>query len=80
MKITPIYKLQDEFGNYGVINEITELKAYKGDPYPGTGYQVVLSCGYSEGIVYHVSIFETIADAKNDISKLSCGTFKLERA
>ena len=78
MDIKAIYKVHDDFGNFGVINEITEFKAYKDDPYPGTAYQVVISSGYNAGTVYHVSIFESLEDAKHDIQKLSCGTFKFE--
>lgn len=71
-------KYADDYGNIATI-DYDRLPAYKGDKFLNPSYRVTCTAmypSYMTPYVYHVSVFESMEEALNDLHRLSCGTFK----
>lgn len=60
-----IYK-NDDCGNIGIIEEVYILP-YKGAKKKQKGYRALAIAEYDNNFIYHVSVFETLEEAKNDL-------------
>ena len=68
-------KLTDNYGNSATIEKVMTLP-YKGAKTRVEAYILKLFADYDNGFNYHVSMHESLEDAKQKLSKFSCGTFK----
>lgn len=59
-----------ECGNTGMIEEVM-IYPYKGASKRQMGYRVMIKVDYDNNFLYHVSVFETLEKAKDDLRR--CG-------
>lgn len=64
----------EEGGNTGIIEEVN-IYPYKGANKRQKGYRVIIKADYDNDFIYHVSVFETLGDAKNN---LKCCGFEIK--
>lgn len=55
-------------GNISIIEEVYILP-YQGAKEKQKGFRTIAASIYENNFVYHVSVFETITEAKNDLRK-----------
>lgn len=56
------------YGNIGTIEEVY-IFPYHGAAKKEKGYRVTAKAAYDNNFIYHVSVFETLTEAKNDLKK-----------
>ena len=64
----------DEFKNKAIIEEVFIKPFYDSKEY-SKSYRLTCKSMYNVGFVYFVSVYETIEQAKNKLSSLSCNTW-----
>lgn len=69
MKVVKTYL--DSHRNRAEIELHENRPAFCGDTIKGDCYRLVLYADYDGGFVYHVSCYETLADAENELKKYS---------
>lgn len=69
-----IKKFKDNFGNIAAIEQ-TETFPYRGAGKKTSCFRLCLMAEYDDGFIYHVSCYDTLADALLKLSRMSCGTF-----
>ena len=57
-----------ECGNTGIIEEVNTYP-YTGASKRQKGYRVMIKADYDNDFIYHVSVFETLEEAKNDLRR-----------
>ena len=61
--------VNEEYGNIGTIEEVMTYP-YKGAPKRQQGFRVTAMAAYEHNFVYHISVFETLQEAKDDLVRL----------
>ena len=69
-------KFMDNYGNSVTIEKVMTLP-YKGAKSKQEGFILKLFADYDNGFNYHVSMYESLEEAKQKLSKFSCGSFKI---
>lgn len=65
---------KDEHGNRALIEEV-EIKPHK-EAKLKKAYRLSCYAEYDDNFCYHISIFDSVESAENQLKKFSCGTFK----
>ena len=58
-----------ECGNTGIIEEVNTYP-YKGASKRQKSYRVIVKADYDNDFIYHISVFETLEEAKNDLGNI----------
>ena len=75
MKDVLIKTLKDKFHNTAKIEKVY-IYPYCGAREKSAGYRLICSSDYDGNFVYFVSVYSSVADCMNELSKISCGTFE----
>lgn len=67
---------KDEHGNRALIEEV-EIKPYK-EAKLKKAYRLSCYAEYDDNFCYHISIFDSVESAENQLKEFSCGSFKNE--
>lgn len=67
---------KDEYGNRALIEEV-EIKPHK-EAKLEKAYRLSCYAEYDEDFCYHISIFDSVESAENQLKEFSCGSFKNE--
>lgn len=67
---------KDEHGNRALIEEV-EIKPHK-EAKLEKAYRLSCYAEYDDNFCYHVSIFDSVESAENQLKEFSCGSFKNE--
>ena len=65
---------KDDYGNRALIEEV-EIKPHK-EAKLEKAYRLSCYAEYDDNFYYHVSIFDSVESAENQLKKFSCGSFK----
>ncbi len=57
-----------ECGDTGIIEEVNTYP-YKGASKRQKSYRVIVKADYDNDFIYHISVFETLEEAKNDLRR-----------
>lgn len=67
---------KDDYGNRALIEEV-EIKPHK-EAKLEKAYRLSCYAEYDEDFCYHISIFDSLESAENQLKEFSCGSFKNE--
>lgn len=67
---------KDDYGNRALIEEV-EIKPHK-EAKLEKAYRLSCYAEYDEDFCYHISIFDSVESAENQLKEFSCGSFKNE--
>lgn len=67
---------KDDYGNRALIEEV-EIKPHKEAKLEKV-YRLSCYAEYNEDFCYHISIFDSVESAENQLKEFSCGSFKNE--
>lgn len=68
-----IYK--DDFGNTATIEQ-REILPYRNSPIKEKAFILSITADYENNFMYHRKVFPSEYDALNDLSEISCNTWK----
>lgn len=67
-----IKQLHDDYGNTATIERVTN-RPYRDAPHKETSYRLSLTADYNNDFLYHVSVYETLDEIDEKLTRISCG-------